>query len=104
VRESGEIERLPAMEPPLGMSTEHPSVDSRAWSPETDLLVLFTDGVSDARDRSDRRLGEQRVLDTIRAHRAQEPEEILERVIEMLDQHRGEVPPRDDLTLVVFKS
>jgi hypothetical protein len=25
-------------------------------------------------------------------------------VIEMLDQHRGEVPPRDDLTLVVFKS
>ena len=104
VRESGEIERLPAMEPPLGMSTEHPSVDSRVWSPETDLLVLFTDGVSDARDRSDRRLGEQRVLDTIRAHRAKEPEEILERVIELLDQHRGEVPPRDDLTMVVFKS
>jgi hypothetical protein len=40
----------------------------------------------------------------VRAHRAAEPEAILEQVIEMLDQHRGEVPPRDDLTLVVLRS
>ena len=104
VHADGEIERLPAMDPPLGMSEEHPSISTLPWALDEDLLVLFTDGVSDARNRLDQRLGEQRILDTVRANRAAEPESILEQVIEMLDQHRGEVPPRDDLTLVVLRS
>jgi hypothetical protein len=40
----------------------------------------------------------------VSAHRSAAPEAILEEVIAMLDQHRGEVPPRDDLTLVVLRS
>jgi sigma-B regulation protein RsbU (phosphoserine phosphatase) len=104
VHADGEMERLPAMDPPLGMSEAHPSVATLPWALDSDLLVLFTDGVSDARNRLDQRLGEQRILDTVHAARGQPPETILEQVITMLDQHRGEVPPRDDLTLVVLRS
>ena len=59
---------------------------------------LFTDGVSDARSPDDARLGEDRVLDTIRAHRDASPSEILERVIEVLDAHtrRSAAPRRPD--------
>jgi sigma-B regulation protein RsbU (phosphoserine phosphatase) len=68
------------------------------------LLVLFTDGVSDARSPDDARLGEDRVLETIRAHRDASPSEILERVIELLDAHADGEPRRDDLTLVLLRS
>ena len=36
---------------------------ARAWNAGRDLLVLFTDGVSDARNRAGERLGEERVLE-----------------------------------------
>jgi sigma-B regulation protein RsbU (phosphoserine phosphatase) len=99
----GAIQRLPALDPPLGMVTSAPHGSSRPWA-ANDLLLLFTDGVSDARNRAGTRLGEQAVLDTVTAHRAQPTTEIVERVFSMLSQHMGDVPPRDDLTLVVLRS
>lgn len=99
----GELQRLPALDPPLGMVTSAPHGSSRPWS-NRDLLLLFTDGISDARNRAGTRLGEQAVLDTVTAHRAQPTTEIVERVFAMLSQHMGDVPPRDDLTLVVLRS
>ena len=66
--------------------------------------MLFTDGVSDARNRAGERLGEERVLDTIRAHRNDEPHAILERVLALLDAHTEGAPRRDDLTIVLARS
>lgn len=71
VSESGTIERLAATDPPLGMTEAAPSTERRPWRRDSDLLVLFTDGISDARNRDGDRLGEERVLDAVRAHRAE---------------------------------
>jgi sigma-B regulation protein RsbU (phosphoserine phosphatase) len=76
----------------------------RPWHPDDDLLVLFTDGISDARDPDGERLGENRVLETIQRHRTLPPAEILERVFEDLQRHTGDGPRRDDLTLVLLRS
>jgi sigma-B regulation protein RsbU (phosphoserine phosphatase) len=102
--EGKDFERLAASDPPIGMNDESPATERRAWSPGRDLLVLFTDGVSDARNTSDARLGEDRVLDTIRAHRDAPPSEILGRVVEELDAHTEGAPRRDDFTLVLLRS
>ena len=102
--EGKDFERLAASDPPIGMSEESPVTERRAWNPGRDLLVLFTDGVSDARSAADARLGEDRVLDTIRAHREAPPSEILERVVEELDAHTEGAPRRDDFTLVLLRS
>ncbi|HVE78739.1 MAG TPA: GAF domain-containing SpoIIE family protein phosphatase [Gemmatimonadaceae bacterium] len=100
----GAAERLAATDPPLGMSESVPATVQRAWAADIDLLVLFTDGVSDARNRLDVRLGEETVLATVRRHRREEPERVVERLIEVLNQHTGETPRRDDLTIVVARS
>ena len=100
----GDIQRLPALDPPLGMVTTAPHGSSRPWATNRDLLLLFTDGVSDARNRADARLGEQAVLDMVTTNRTRPTTEIVERVFAMLSQHMGDVPPRDDLTLVVLRS
>jgi sigma-B regulation protein RsbU (phosphoserine phosphatase) len=86
------------------MVDDAPSAVLKSWSAGRDLLLLFTDGISDARNRLDARLGEQAVLDVVREHRAAPPAEIIDRVFQMLALHTGDAPLRDDLTLVVLRS
>ncbi len=100
----GSLQRLPALDPPLGMVSDAPRALERPWAAGSDLLVLFTDGISDARDRAGDRLGEQAVLDIFVKHRAEAPNVIVDRVFEVLRQHMGDTPKRDDLTLVVLRS
>jgi phosphoserine phosphatase RsbU/P len=104
VSEEGTITRLSAVNPPLGMLDEIPNTASLTWVPKKDLLVLFTDGISDARNRNDERLGEERVLELIRENRENDTRVILERVFKMLEVHTRSIPSRDDLTLVVLRS
>jgi sigma-B regulation protein RsbU (phosphoserine phosphatase) len=103
-RPGKEPERLGAMDPPLGMSDHAPSSRTVEWDSGVDLLVLFTDGVTDALNEAGQPMGEQRVLDTIKRNSSEPAAEIVERVFDALREHTGEIPPRDDLTLVVLRS
>ncbi|HET7621374.1 MAG TPA: GAF domain-containing SpoIIE family protein phosphatase [Gemmatimonadaceae bacterium] len=100
VAADGSVERLGAMDAPLGMVESVPSSHSRPWSHD-DLLLLFTDGVSDARNRFGVRLGETAVLDVVREHRSESPAEILERVFDLLEEHTGEAVQNDDIAVVL---
>jgi sigma-B regulation protein RsbU (phosphoserine phosphatase) len=100
----GDARRLFALDPPLGMVDGRPDGATRPWRPGSDLLLLFTDGVSDARDRLGRRLGEQPVLDIVQRYRHEAPAAILERVFEALDAYTGDVPRDDDLAVVLVRS
>ncbi|HKW49444.1 MAG TPA: GAF domain-containing SpoIIE family protein phosphatase [Gemmatimonadaceae bacterium] len=100
----GNCERLAANAPPLGMAEEHPRTQRRAWDPANDLLVLFTDGLSDARSRSGERLGEEALLETIRQHHHEAPSAILERLIELVEAHSEGMARRDDQTIVLLRS
>jgi sigma-B regulation protein RsbU (phosphoserine phosphatase) len=104
VRADGSSERLAALDPPLGMVDHAPLGAVARWSRASDLLLLFTDGMSDARDRAGTRLGEEPLLEVVRDHRARPPAEIVARVFERLAAHTGGVPARDDLALVVLRS
>ncbi|HZF66483.1 MAG TPA: GAF domain-containing SpoIIE family protein phosphatase [Gemmatirosa sp.] len=107
---SGPGERLTAGSPPLGLVDEGPEGSVRSWDPGRDLLVLFTDGVSDARDRAGARLGEEPVLAAVQAAQAgptaeeRSPELVVRRVFDVLEAHAGGAPPRDDLTFVALRS
>lgn len=104
VRGDGTLQRLAALDPPLGMVDTPPSSRSCDWVAERDLLLLFTDGVSDARDRFGVRLGEQPVLDLVHRYRTEPPAAILDRLLDELAEHTGETPQRDDLALVLVRS
>jgi len=98
------LERLAASDPPLGMDESQPVTARRHWQPGKDLLVLFTDGVSDARNRAGERLGEERILDVIREHRHESPSDVLRQAFEVLDAHTQGAPRRDDLTIVLVRA
>lgn len=100
----GRLSRLEATDPPLGMSSAAPHEQARPWSPESDTLVLFTDGVCDARDLDGKLLGEARVLEVIAARRADLPERIVDGVFALLEGHMGSVAPPDDQALLVLRA
>lgn len=104
VTTDGCVERLPAGAPPLGMSAAVPRTVERTWDPGSELLVLFTDGMSDARDRFDQRFGEETVLEIVREHMTSPPTVIVEQVLTRLQQHIGDVLRRDDLTMVIARA
>jgi sigma-B regulation protein RsbU (phosphoserine phosphatase) len=68
------------------------------------LLILFTDGISDARSPGDERLGEERVLEIIKSNRSLPTKEIVDKVFAVLRDHIQDARIRDDLTLVVLRS
>jgi sigma-B regulation protein RsbU (phosphoserine phosphatase) len=86
------------------MGGSPPVTARRNWDPNADLLVLFTDGVSDARNRRGERLGEERVLRAIQQNVLAEPKVILERLVDLLHEHTEGTPLRDDLTIVVLRT
>ena len=104
VSADGTLERLEALDPPLGLGSAAPRVATRDWKRGSDLLVLFTDGVSDARDADGRVLGEAAVLDVVRARRADVPTRVVDGVFAAVEGHMGATSPADDQAIVVVRA
>jgi sigma-B regulation protein RsbU (phosphoserine phosphatase) len=103
VRPDGSVDRLEATSPPLGTFT-FPEYGQRrlTWTPE-DLLLLFTDGLSDAFSGESGISGEQQLLAEVIGMRDQEPQAILDHVFEAAGAGHLDLPP-DDRTAVVLRS
>jgi sigma-B regulation protein RsbU (phosphoserine phosphatase) len=99
----GSMERLPALDPPLGMVDDAPGVREVPWAAKDDALILFTDGVPDALNAAGGRLGEARVIEAIRSARAAEPETIVTHVLDVVRAHTHDVPLLDDVTLLALR-
>jgi len=105
IRANGTAERLLAHEPPLGLDMVS-KVDATVlpWRRSKDVLAFFTDGISDARNVADARLGERRVLDALIESRGKPVDDIVAHVMALVESHEAGVERRDDLTLVVVRS
>lgn len=100
----GIASRLEATDPPLGLGPESLHARTRDWDPAHDLLVLFTDGISDARDARGEVLGEDRVLEVLRARRREVPSRIIDGVFALVEGHLRNGAPADDQAIVVLRS
>jgi sigma-B regulation protein RsbU (phosphoserine phosphatase) len=68
-----------------------------------DVIVAFTDGISEALDVSDEEWGEDRMIDVVWPNRAAPAEEIIRRVMMAADTFVAGAPQYDDMTLVVVR-
>jgi serine phosphatase RsbU (regulator of sigma subunit)/DNA-binding NarL/FixJ family response regulator len=67
-----------------------------------DLLVMYTDGVTDAQDPHGQFYGEQRLLQVIRRCNCS-AQETLEVILDDLDHFTGGMPQSDDVTLLAIR-
>jgi sigma-B regulation protein RsbU (phosphoserine phosphatase) len=69
-----------------------------------DLLVLYTDGVTEARDARGEAFGTERLESIVRANSAHSAEQISKAVMRAVREHSSEIGgPEDDLTISIIK-
>ena len=103
VRADGRVERLPRTGILVGWDADARFGEAAVALAPGDLLVAFTDGVTEARDPSGREFGEGRLLDIVTAHRNADAPEVLAAVRTALDAFVADAPTHDDCTLVVAR-
>ena len=98
----GPPQRLEATAPPLGLAAMG-SIQRRQvpWATGTDWLVLWTDGLVDAKNDAGEPYGEQRLLDEVSAHRGEPPEAVVKAVLQNAEEFGSH--PIDDRTLLVLR-
>jgi sigma-B regulation protein RsbU (phosphoserine phosphatase) len=102
---SGLLRKLEALDPLLGaVEDEAQEFEQRetSWRPG-DLLVLYTDGISETRDASGRMFGMQGLEQSIRHCANESAMRTRDCILSMLEKHAGGAPRSDDLTLVVAR-
>jgi len=67
-----------------------------------DLLLLYTDGITEAQNRGGAFFGEQRLLDVLRRKKERPAREVLESVLAEVDTFTGGDARQDDVALVVM--
>lgn len=68
-----------------------------------DLMVLFTDGVTEASPNGDDEYGVERLIHAVRTVRHRDPAAIVDRVFSDVAEFSRRTPPADDQTVVVVK-
>jgi serine phosphatase RsbU (regulator of sigma subunit)/dihydrofolate reductase len=68
-----------------------------------DILLAFTDGISEATNASEDEWGEDRMIAEAQAHANLNAEELLQRLFSAADAFAAGAPQHDDMTLVVLR-
>jgi phosphoserine phosphatase RsbU/P len=100
IRGDGGTERLPATDPPFGIVDRDTYGEATApWVSGEDLLLLFTDGLSDALDLGEIE-GERVVVEAAAARRGEALDDVLGHLFEVVGTG-GTLPPDDRTALLV---
>ena len=99
----GTARRLPATDPPMGIGTPPYGQSVAEWKPAEDILLLFTDGLSDTLAHTGRNSGEEVVLRAVAELRRSPAEEILRALFELSRRATPSIPS-DDRTAVVLRT
>lgn len=98
----GPAERLATTAPPLGLAQGGPFGRVVVpWTFAQDLLVLCTDGLTDAAAPGGERYGAARLMAALEAHRGEPPRQVMQAVLD--DVTRFGATATDDCTLLVFR-
>ena len=101
-RHGGQIEELARGATPLGAFPGIVYEESRTGLDPGDVLVLYTDGVTETEDASGEQFGEEGLEKLIHDCHDCSAETIVDRIRKAVDQH-GDGSAGDDMTLIVVR-
>lgn len=85
------------------------AVENQEYSSRTltigpgDVLVMYTDGVTEAINTRNELFGEDRLKEIIRESARGTAQEILDRILSAVQEYSRDMPQFDDITLLVIK-
>jgi predicted ester cyclase len=99
----GGVRRLTSAGPILGAFPGASFTQGEARLAAGDTLLLFSDGVTEARNAADEEFGESRLLAAASEQRSRPPIEFLDGILDAVRSFVGPTPPSDDITIAVTR-
>jgi DNA-binding NarL/FixJ family response regulator len=96
------VDRLTRTGMPLGISQDATWQQKVAKFAQGDLMVLFTDGVTEAQNRQGVFFGDARLLDVIRRNSGRPAQDIQQAVLDEVQRFTGGAPREDDIALMII--
>jgi sigma-B regulation protein RsbU (phosphoserine phosphatase) len=89
---------------PLGVSSDSKYTELKHDIAPGQIIVIFTDGIWETQDISGEFYGKKRIKQIIQNHANESSQSILDAIFDSIEQFRGELSKKDDMTIVVIKS
>jgi serine phosphatase RsbU (regulator of sigma subunit) len=102
LRQDGKLERLDSTCTVLGLFPKWDCAIEEIQLFSGDVLVLYTDGVTEAGNEAGEEFGEERLIEALLRHRGRSSQQTLGAVVEEVRQFCPHEQP-DDITLIVAK-
>ncbi len=103
VRADGTAQALGSSGVPLGLMESASYTAAEAMLGPGDTLLIFSDGISEARDAAGTELGVDRLVEILRAGQGLDAPALVPRIEHALDEFSSSAPIEDDRTLLVLK-
>ena len=88
---------------PLGVWEEGPFYGETLENVRDRQLIVYTDGLNEAENRKHEILGDERLLSMVSGLGGLSAREVIEKLQEGVERHRGGASPNDDLTLLCLR-
>lgn len=89
---------------PLGILQEFDLTEMEIAIYPGDVLVLYSDGITEATNSQDQQFGRERLQRILEENFDQEPEVLLHRIVQAVDEFGQNAPPADDITLIILNA
>jgi phosphoserine phosphatase RsbU/P len=102
-RSNGEIDRLKAGGMVMGMFPEASYRKDQITMRKGDLVLVYTDGVSEAMNAKEEEFGEDRLMQLVKPKLHRSASEISDVVLVGVEEFVQDAPQHDDITLVIVR-
>lgn len=100
---SGSIRHLEVSGPVVGLLEQSEFYGKTIQLSPGDLLVVYTDGITEAMNEEEEEYGEQRLTEVLSLARLMPPEKIYHLVLERIRQWQGNLKQQDDITMIIAR-
>jgi serine phosphatase RsbU (regulator of sigma subunit) len=103
LRADGTVERLCEGGLILGVMPDPPFTSGEITLERGDLLVLYTDGVTEGADAANEQFGEERLVASVRSARTKSSSDLAHQIVRAVRSFEGALGPADDITVLVVQ-
>jgi sigma-B regulation protein RsbU (phosphoserine phosphatase) len=103
-RQDGSLEALNQRHgPPIGIVEDITYKENKVMLNTGDLVVIYTDGVTEAMDPQQNLFSDQRFVELLRSQSYTSPAEVIALTTEQVNQFRADGEQSDDITMLAFQ-
>jgi len=103
VTQGGHVSRLETGGLVLSILEDFPYQEESVHLASGDILVIYSDGITEATNLSQDQFGEEGITRTVNAHRFASADGIIDAILSAVRTHAGSAPQSDDMTIIVAK-